>query len=124
MLEVLRRFQDDGPYPEAAFREAGFFWTRIYAAEVLARSDPIHFSRGLAVECPWDREDRVREIGCDEVSLRVADVLGGSRLLAHRLDAVCRVTHDRASGIGRRQGRGEHSRRSPRIPPLNRPQKV
>jgi hypothetical protein len=76
MLEILARFPEAGPYPEVetVFREAGYSRTRIYAAEVLAASDSQGFARGLAVECLWDCEVRVRLIGCDSVDLEMPDV--------------------------------------------------
>jgi hypothetical protein len=76
MLEILARFPEAGPYPEVeiVFKEAGYSRTRIYAAEVLAASDSQRFAHGLAVECLWDCEERVRLIGCDSVDLEVPDV--------------------------------------------------
>ena len=75
ILEVLARFPDHGPYPEAetAFEEAGYAWTRWRAAEVLAASGRGHFSRGFAVECLWDCEERVRQSGCAYVDQRNPD---------------------------------------------------
>jgi hypothetical protein len=76
MLEILARFPEAGPYPEVetVFKEAGYSRTRIYAAEVLAGSDGQEFAHGLAVECLWDCEERVRLIGCDSVDLEMPDV--------------------------------------------------
>src|SRR5205085_5627268 len=76
MLEILARFPAAGPYPEVetVFKEAGYSRTRIYAAEVLAASDGQGFAHGLAVECLWDCEERVRLIGCDSVALDMPDV--------------------------------------------------
>jgi hypothetical protein len=76
MLEILACFPEAGPYPEVEtiFKEAGYSRTRIYAAEVLAASDSQGFARGLAVECLWDCEERVRLIGCDSVDLEMPDI--------------------------------------------------
>jgi hypothetical protein len=76
MLEILARFPEAGPYPEVeiVFKEAGYSRTRIYAAEVLAASDGQGFAHGLAVECLWDCEERVRLIGCNSVDLEMPDV--------------------------------------------------
>jgi hypothetical protein len=76
MLEILARFPEEGPYPEVetVFKEAGYSRTRIYAAEVLAASDGQGFAHGLAVECLWDCEERVRLIGCNSVDLEMPDV--------------------------------------------------
>jgi hypothetical protein len=76
MLEILARFPEAGPYPEVetVFKEAGYSRTRIYAADVLAASDGQGFAHGLAVECLWDCEERVRLIGCDSVDLEMPDV--------------------------------------------------
>lgn len=72
MLDILARFPEAGPYPEATtvFEEAGYSWTRIYAARVLHASDQRRFAEGLALECLWDCEERVRLIGCESVDLR------------------------------------------------------
>lgn len=85
ILEVLARFPDRGPYPEAetVFEEAGYAWTRWRAAEVLAASGRGHFSRGFAVECLWDCEERVRQVGCAHVDGRNPDA-------SERLQALVR----------------------------------
>lgn len=88
MLEILARFPECGPYPEAevVFQEAGYSRTRVYAADVLAASDE-SFSRGLAVECLWDCEERVREIGCEGVDVRLPDAFA-------RVQAIARDPHE------------------------------
>jgi hypothetical protein len=84
MLQALQRLPEEGPYPEAevAFQEACYSRTRIYASEVLANSDRAHFSETTAVECLWDCEDQVREIGCDNVNGQIADVYQRLQILA------------------------------------------
>ena len=69
LLDILADFPAEGPYPEIeqAFREAGHSWTRINAAEALLSCEPERFSTGLALECLWDCEERVRLIGCKSV---------------------------------------------------------
>jgi len=73
MLEILACFPEDGPYPEAeaVFEDVKYAYARIYAAEALDASDPDCFARDLALECLWDCEAHVREIGCDSVDLAV-----------------------------------------------------
>ncbi len=75
MLKILARFPQSGPYPEAetVFNEAGYAPIRSYAAQVLAVCNPDQFAHGLALECLWDCEKRVRLIGCERVSLDVLD---------------------------------------------------
>ena len=73
MLEILARFPEASPYPEAeaVFEDVKYAYARIYAAEALDAGDRDRFARGLALECLWDCESRVREIGCDSVDLAV-----------------------------------------------------
>ncbi len=73
MLEILARFPEAGPYPEAeaVFEGVEYAYARRYAADVLAASEPDRFARGLALECLWDCESHVRETGCDGVDLAV-----------------------------------------------------
>jgi len=73
MLEILACFPEAGPYPEAeaVFEDVTYAYARIYAAEALDAGDHDRFARGLALECLWDCESRVREIGCDSVDLAV-----------------------------------------------------
>lgn len=70
-LEILTRFSGAGPYPESetAFEQAGYSWVRRFAAEALDASEPERFARGLALECLWDCDERVRLIGCESVDL-------------------------------------------------------
>lgn len=75
LLDILANFPNEGPYPEIeqVFREAGHSWTRINAAEALRSCEPEWFSRGLALECLWDCEERVRFIGSKNVDLALPD---------------------------------------------------
>ena len=84
MLEILARFPTCGPYPEATtvFEEAGYSRTRVYAAAVLAGSDRSHFAGGVAVDCLWDCEERVRQIGCERVDVGQPDASGRLHALA------------------------------------------
>lgn len=88
ILEILAHFPECGPYPEAevVFQAAGYSRTRVYAAEVFAASDE-SFARGLAVECLWDCEERVREIGCESVDV----ALPGAFV---RLQTISRDPHE------------------------------
>jgi len=73
MLEILARFPEAGPYPEAeaVFEAVEYAYARIYAADALDAGDHDRFAYGLALECLWDCESRVREMGCDSVDLIV-----------------------------------------------------
>jgi len=85
LLDILARFPEAGPYPEAAtvFEEAGYSWTRIYAARVLQASEQRRFAEGHALECLWDCEERVRLVGCESVDLHGDGALSRVRAMTH-----------------------------------------
>ncbi len=76
MLTILARFPERVPYSEVedAFVQAQHSWTRRWAIDALVAIDRDRFARGLAVECLWDCESRVRATACQVVNPAVPGV--------------------------------------------------
>ncbi len=76
MLDILARFPERVSYSEVedAFVQAQHSWTRRWAIDALIEIDRDRFARGLAVECLWDCEPRVRATACRVVNLDVPSV--------------------------------------------------
>ena len=85
MLEILARFPQAGPYPEAEmiFQQAHYARARTRAAKVLVASERDAFAHSLALECLWDCEEDTRRIGCDTVDLTIADAVAKVQTLAN-----------------------------------------
>lgn len=76
MLDILTRFPEGVPYSEVedAFVQGQHSWTRRWAIDALVAIDRDRFALGLAVECLWDCEPRVRATTCRVVNPDVPGV--------------------------------------------------
>lgn len=85
-----------------AFREMSYSYGRQFVADALAEVDP-DFPATLAVDCLWDAEDRVREVGAGHASL-------STRVVRERLHELAADVHEepavRALAAARLRGNG------------------
>jgi hypothetical protein len=65
-LEAFKPFADQISYEELArvFDRTWSTWNRRAAAKLMAEGHPAIFSGTHAIECLWDCEDEIVEIGC------------------------------------------------------------